>query len=146
MCPCIVLIVVYYVRYDHHHAAALNCSTQFTLSQPSCNRPQPSAAQCLTRKSQRIKIAAMHLYKDDILSKLVILDYLSISSQMFDHIVALWNATGEVAGKQMVFEATPISFPFQILSTSSTSSNAAQIGFLKSFSTCFKLITSFQLD
>jgi len=38
----------------------------------------------------------MHLYKDNILSKPVILDYLSISSQTFDHILSLWNATGEV--------------------------------------------------
>ena len=38
----------------------------------------------------------MRLYEDDILSKLAILDYLSISSRTFDGILALWNATGEV--------------------------------------------------
>jgi len=38
----------------------------------------------------------MHLYEDDILSKPAILDYLRISSQMFDRVLALWNATGEV--------------------------------------------------
>ena len=41
----------------------------------------------------------MCLYEDDILSKLAILDYLSISSQTFDHILALWNATQEVVRK-----------------------------------------------
>ena len=46
--------------------------------------------------SKDIKIAAMHLYEDDILSKPAILDYLSISSWTFDHILALWNAMGEV--------------------------------------------------
>ena len=46
--------------------------------------------------SKDIKIAAMRLYEDDILSKLAILDYLSISSRTFDRILALWNATGEV--------------------------------------------------
>ena len=43
-----------------------------------------------------IKIAAMHLYEDDILSKPAILDYLRISSWTFDCVLALWNATGEV--------------------------------------------------
>jgi len=38
----------------------------------------------------------MRLYEDDILSKPAILDYLRISSQMFYHVLALWNATGEV--------------------------------------------------
>jgi len=46
--------------------------------------------------SKDIKIAAMRLYEDDILSKPAILDYLSISSRTFDRILALWNATGEV--------------------------------------------------
>ena len=46
--------------------------------------------------SKDIKIAAMRLYEDDILSKPVILDYLSISSRTFDRVLALWNATGEV--------------------------------------------------
>ena len=38
----------------------------------------------------------MRLYEDDILSKPAILDYLNISSRTFDHVLALWNATGEV--------------------------------------------------
>ena len=38
----------------------------------------------------------MCLYEDDILSKPAILDYLRISSRMFDRVLALWNATGEV--------------------------------------------------
>ena len=46
--------------------------------------------------SKDIKIAAMHLYEDDTLSKLAILDYLNISSQTFDCVLALWNATEEV--------------------------------------------------
>ena len=46
--------------------------------------------------SKDIKIAAMRLYEDDILSKLAILDYLNISSRTFDCVLALWNATGEV--------------------------------------------------
>jgi transposase len=46
--------------------------------------------------SKDIKIAAMRLYEDNILSKPTILDYLSISSRTFDHILSLWNATGEV--------------------------------------------------
>jgi hypothetical protein len=46
--------------------------------------------------SKDIKIATMHLYKDNILSKLAILDYLSLSSWTFDYILSLWNATGEV--------------------------------------------------
>ena len=46
--------------------------------------------------SKDIKIAAMRLYEDDILSKPAILDYLRISSRTFDRVLALWNATGEV--------------------------------------------------
>ncbi|EDR06639.1 uncharacterized protein LACBIDRAFT_328498 [Laccaria bicolor S238N-H82] len=46
--------------------------------------------------SKDIKIAAMHLYEDDVLSKPAILDYLTISSRTFDRILALWNATGDV--------------------------------------------------
>ncbi|KAF8814511.1 hypothetical protein BYT27DRAFT_7082046 [Phlegmacium glaucopus] len=46
--------------------------------------------------SNDIKIAAMHLYEDDIISKAAILDYLRISSRTFDRVLALWNATGEV--------------------------------------------------
>ena len=46
--------------------------------------------------SKDIKIAAMRLYKDNILSKPTILDYLSISLRTFDCILALWNATREV--------------------------------------------------
>ena len=44
--------------------------------------------------SKDIKIAAMRLYQDDILSKPALLDYLRISSRTFDRILALWNATG----------------------------------------------------
>ena len=46
--------------------------------------------------SKDIKIAAMRLYEDDVLSKPAILDYLRISSRTFDRVLALWNATGEV--------------------------------------------------
>jgi len=46
--------------------------------------------------SKDIKIAAMHLYEDNILSKPAILDYLQISSQTFDQILALWNAMGDI--------------------------------------------------
>jgi len=46
--------------------------------------------------SKDIKIAAMCLYDDDVLSKPAILNYLGISSRTFDHVLALWNATGEV--------------------------------------------------
>ena len=38
----------------------------------------------------------MRLYEDDVLSKPVILDYLTISSRTFDRILALWNSTGDV--------------------------------------------------
>jgi transposase len=46
--------------------------------------------------SRDIKIAAIRLYEDDILSKAAILDYLAFSSRTFDRILALWNATGDV--------------------------------------------------
>ena len=46
--------------------------------------------------SKDIKIAAMHLYDDNVLSKAAILDYLSFSSRTFDRVHALWVAAGEV--------------------------------------------------
>jgi transposase len=46
--------------------------------------------------SRDIKIAAIRLYEDDILSKAAILDYLAFSTRTFDRILALWNATGDV--------------------------------------------------
>jgi transposase len=47
--------------------------------------------------SKDIKIAAMRLYEDNVLSKLAICDYLRISSRTFDRVLAIWNATpGEV--------------------------------------------------
>jgi transposase len=46
--------------------------------------------------SRDIKIAAMRLYEDDILSKAAILDYLAFSTRTFDRVLALWNATGDV--------------------------------------------------
>jgi hypothetical protein len=38
----------------------------------------------------------MRLYEDNILPKLVILEYLGLSSWTFDRVLALWNATGDV--------------------------------------------------
>ena len=38
----------------------------------------------------------MQLYEDNVLSKLVICDYLRISSRTFDRVLAIWNAMGEV--------------------------------------------------
>ena len=49
--------------------------------------------------SKDIKIAAISLYEDDVLPKPAILDYLRISSQTFDRILTLWNATGEVVNQ-----------------------------------------------
>jgi transposase len=46
--------------------------------------------------SRDIKIAAMHLYNDNVLPKAAILDYLGLSSRTFDHVHALWVAAGEV--------------------------------------------------
>ena len=43
--------------------------------------------------SRDIKIAAMRLYEDNVLSKAAILDYLAFSSRTFDRILALWNGT-----------------------------------------------------
>ncbi|PPQ82244.1 hypothetical protein CVT24_012928 [Panaeolus cyanescens] len=46
--------------------------------------------------SKDIKLAAIRLYENNILSKAVILDYLNLSSRTFDRIYALWNSTGDV--------------------------------------------------
>ncbi|KAF9044900.1 hypothetical protein BJ165DRAFT_1313079, partial [Panaeolus papilionaceus] len=46
--------------------------------------------------STGISTSTVRLYADNILSKAVILDYLSLSSCTFDRIYALWNSTGDV--------------------------------------------------
>ena len=62
--------------------------------------------------SKDIKIAAMRLYQDDILSKPALLDYLRISSRTFDRILALWNATGEVVRETNGIRGRPRIFHF----------------------------------
>jgi len=54
----------------------------------------------------------MRLYEDDILSKPTILDYLSISSWTFDHILSLWNATGEVVKETNSVRGCPCNLHF----------------------------------
>jgi len=49
----------------------------------------------------------MHLYDDDVLSKPAILDYLGISLQTFDGVLALWNATGEVVREMNGVQGCP---------------------------------------
>jgi hypothetical protein len=83
----------------------------------------------------------MCLYEDGILPKAAIFDYLCISSWTFDHVLSLWNATGEVVRERNGVHGRPRDLNFsdveylKLLIT--------QTGFSTSSSTCFRQTASY---